>query len=926
KTDTSGTINWKGPNGYNSNLKQPFVKDTGWYYLSITTKGGCKGSDSIHVNSDNMNPDVFVSASDTITCNKQLINISGGSMTPNSIITWMGPSGILGNNLNYMVGDSGDYTIIVEGSNGCLNSAMVKVYKILDTPTLILKNDTLDCIKKSTQLNVSIDTSAKYTWTGPNGFNSNLRNPITSVEGEYQISVISKNGCPNFGIINIIKDTIAPQFTLTTDTLNCIKTFISPNLKGDPNITTYQWTGPNNFNSTIINPQINSPGNYNLIVTNSNGCFSNQNFTIVQDTIKPIVIISADEIVCNKQAFIRVNSITANVPFEWTGPNNFRANTLNAQVTKAGWYIINVIGNNGCVRTDSIEVIQKDQLPDLITHDDTLTCSKNSLDLFADSQTSGVKYEWTGPNNFTSTLKNPKTTVGGIYTIKVIDANGCEVSKQINISQLNSSSIIQLSNIDSLDCKKNMTSLVVNSIQNATQLNWTGPNNFTSTNKNITVNSGGWYIVNFINEFGCLTIDSILIVDYRMLPQVTVSDDSINCIRRSIALTLNTSELNLKYNWSGPNGFMSKLKNPLITTGGTFNVTVTNGFNCELVQVINIKLDTTGPDLNLSADTLTCLRPNVPIKAGTSIQGFNISWTGPNGFTSMFPQAIVGTAGTYICTLTNPRTKCTTTKTIEVLEDTNRIRSSVFDKEDASCGLNNGSINIININGGTPTYLYSIDNGLTYLSQSLFDSLSIGTYNIQIKDRNGCVFGGKVSINSTPGVDIDLTPSIDVNINDLITLNLTIKNSNNSTIFWDPSDQLSCNNCANPILNATKDQTINVIVTDENGCSDQASIIVRVRSDVKIYVPNLISPNGDQINEYFYPSSNVDFLINNMSIFSRWGERIFSRDKFMSNSEKDGWNGTYAGEKVNPGVYIYSITYSDGKDIQTLYGDITVLH
>ncbi len=925
-SDTSGVVNWTGPNGFTSNLKEPFVKDTGWYYLDLVTKDGCKGKDSVFIKGDFVIPDVTVSKEDTINCLKAQVSITGTTSTIGSTLTWIGPNGILGNNNTYSVSDSGIYSLVVEAANGCLNSSMVRIYKILDTPALILMNDTLDCLRKSITLSVRSDPTVKFTWSGPGGFTSNSGSPTVSESGEYQVTATSVNGCQKFGIINIAIDTTPPNISLKIDTITCSRLTITPLLSADPNIISFDWNGPSNYNSKVSNPILSTAGNYSVVVTNSKGCSSAKSFTVFEDRIMPMVSISADNIVCNQQAFIRILNITPNANFQWTGPNNFNSSQSQVQVTIAGWYRIKVTLPNGCETIDSVEVIQKDKLPDLTTKDDSLTCSKLSLNLFADSQTPGVTFEWTGPNNFNSTQKNPTTAIPGIYTVKVKDVNGCEVIKQVVISEFTSKANIVLSNLDSLTCKDNAANISLTADQNASVINWSGPGNFNSNTKNIRVNQGGWYKVRLVNDFGCVSEDSIFINDYRMLPVASVANDSINCGRRNILLSLTTGEPNLSYQWSGPNNFTSSIQNPNVNQGGTYNVTITNSLNCSLVLSLQIKLDTTGPDLSLSADTITCLRPNVPIKAGTSLQGFNIIWSGPNNFTSMFPQAIVKAPGLYTCTLTNPRTKCQTTKFIQVLEDTNRIHKAEIMASDAACGKDNGSINILNILGGSPSYQYSIDNGLNFISQSSFNNLNSGFYRIKIRDKNGCEYSDSIIINQSSGVSINLIPSLTLNLNEQRVLDLVINNASNFTIFWNPSDQLSCSSCEDPIITAVKDQRIMVIVIDENGCSDTSFLDIRVLADDHVYVPNVFSPNGDGVNEYFGPVfSSKDVLVSKFSIFSRWGELIFDKENFIFQSEKDGWNGEFQGRRVNPGVYIYRITYNSGTESKTIYGDITVL-
>jgi len=924
-TDTSGTTRWRGPAGFLSMQHQPTVRDSGWYYVEVTTAGGCKGIDSVYIPSNLALPSLQIDPLDTLSCNRSKVTIHAKSNT-DVRLQWMGPGGFMSVDSIVNVSDSGEYIVIVEGLNGCLQSASVRVTQVLDTPALSLIADTLDCLRQSITFNVNNDDSNTFNWTGPGGFISNQRNPQITVPGEYIVTAVSKHGCARTGIINIAIDTTPPSIQIIADTISCLRRNIQPRLIADADINGYNWSGPGNFSSNLRNPNLNTPGIYILQVTNSHGCINKALLSVFADTLPPSASLSADDITCNKQAFLKIINSIGVSSLRWNGPSGFSSTQAGPQVTVPGWYYLTVISANGCSYTDSVQVIQKDVLPDLTTQDDTLTCANASLSLYADSKTAGVKYQWSGPNNFSSDSARPHITLPGVYTIKVIDPNGCELSKQVNILQFNTKANLILNNTDSLTCKFNQTSIKLTADQNAGKIVWTGPGNFTSNGTDIRVNNGGTYIVQFTNEYGCVTTDSIQIIDYRMLPTVQVADDSINCARRKIKLSLIALDPLLKFSWAGPGGFVSTDRNPDITGGGTYMVTITNAFNCEVIRSLTIKMDTTAPDLSLSADTLTCLRPTVPIKAGTSLQGFNIVWTGPNGYSSMFPQGIVKDAGLYTCTLTNPRSKCQTTATIVVQEDTNRIRSLQLDHADAACGLHNGSIQFVNITGGTPGYLYSIDNGLNFSDQNIFGNLTSGLYNLVVKDRNGCEFRLTQNIVNAPGVDISLPPSIDVQFEDGTPILLTIVSGNASKYFWSPSDQLSCSDCASPQIRANREQLLTVVVTDPNGCTDTASILIRVRTEVKVFVPTVFSPNGDGVNDYFFPKFTIqDVSVERMAVYDRWGEQVFARENFTASSEKDGWDGSARGKPLNPGVHVYLIQYREGQDIKILQGDLTLI-
>jgi gliding motility-associated-like protein len=63
-----------------------------------------------------------------------------------------------------------------------------------------------------------------------------------------------------------------------------------------------------------------------------------------------------------------------------------------------------------------------------------------------------------------------------------------------------------------------------------------------------------------------------------------------------------------------------------------------------------------------------------------------------------------------------------------------------------------------------------------------------------------------------------------------------------------------------------------------------------------------------------------------MEIYDRWGDLVFRKEHFQPNDPQAGWDGTFKGDLLNPGVYVYriEIIYGDGLEDQ-LAGDITLL-
>eukprot|EP00825_Cyclidium_porcatum_P025385 TRINITY_DN27612_c0_g1_i2.p1 TRINITY_DN27612_c0_g1~~TRINITY_DN27612_c0_g1_i2.p1 ORF type:complete len:209 (-),score=29.79 TRINITY_DN27612_c0_g1_i2:85-711(-) len=72
-----------------------------------------------------------------------------------------------------------------------------------------------------------------------------------------------------------------------------------------------------------------------------------------------------------------------------------------------------------------------------------------------------------------------------------------------------------------------------------------------------------------------------------------------------------------------------------------------------------------------------------------------------------------------------------------------------------------------------------------------------------------------------------------------------------------------------------------------------------------IYFPNAFTPVGDGLNDCFSPVYNCEFLNYHFIIFNRWGQQIFE-----TSNPTICWDGKYLNKEVEPGVYVWVVTYS----------------
>ena len=92
-----------------------------------------------------------------------------------------------------------------------------------------------------------------------------------------------------------------------------------------------------------------------------------------------------------------------------------------------------------------------------------------------------------------------------------------------------------------------------------------------------------------------------------------------------------------------------------------------------------------------------------------------------------------------------------------------------------------------------------------------------------------------------------------------------------------------------------------------------------------VHIPNAFTPDGDGVNEVFFPVINdIDLESYQFEIYNRWGEAIF-----VSNTKGEGWLGNVnnGGHYAQNGVYTYKLTLKEEKrnDVRTFTGHVTLI-
>lgn len=136
---------------------------------------------------------------------------------------------------------------------------------------------------------------------------------------------------------------------------------------------------------------------------------------------------------------------------------------------------------------------------------------------------------------------------------------------------------------------------------------------------------------------------------------------------------------------------------------------------------------------------------------------------------------------------------------------------------------------------------------------------------------------------------------------------------------WSPAESLDNPLIAAPVARPRETTTYKVKVRNEHNCESSDSVTVKVTDEQRIIPANIITPDGDGINDT-WRITNIDFYEDaTIRIFNRWGEQVYYKKNYLQD-----WDGKNTnGDALPDGTYYYVITFPDSD--KNYKGAITIL-
>jgi gliding motility-associated-like protein len=827
---------------------------------------------------------------------QSVLTASGGS---SNSYTWSpgGPSG----NATYSVTPSNTTSIIVTGADahGCVNTNTVTVNP---EPVFTMANGGI-CPGAQAVLtpNPSSGSATTYSWVPLNVTTTNTAPSVTvqpASTTNYTVISTNSSGCSYTQTASV-----AVNSTLTinppTNTLVCSGVTNTLTVSG---ASSYSWLAsagtvtpviPGDFSSVSAN----QTGNVTYTVSGTSGsCSTSTTFTIdVAPAFTVTAVASPSASVCPGATLSLSASPAAAYIYTWSDGINDGVSFTPAATHV---YTLTATDANGCTAnaTENVTVYASPT----VTVNSPAVCSGSTTTLTASGATTYTWSATTSGGNTNTTTAMP-TVSPQTYTVMGMDVNGCMSATVTSTVTTNSLPVISV-NANPANATTCAGGSITLSGSGANTYTWSG-----GINDGVSFNpaSSQQYTVNGTDANGCKGT-ATQSVTVNALPTVTVTSSAV-CLGNSTTLQSGGPSV-VTYTWSTAAQTANITVQP--TTAGitTYTIAVTDINNCSNAAVATLTTNPL-PNITINATSTSVCSGSSATLTASSTSTLTYDWNNTGSNTNPIVVSPVNPSNTYTAVGTDAN-NCEASQTVVITVNAAPVSQTI-----------SGNTFVCKGYMASPTVLSAPNPGYWTGPAPSTATVSANSTTANITK------GGVYTLHTVNGCG-DATSTFTVTADSVVagftanptngqtpvtvsyTNTSTAMTGNTLTYLWSFGNGASSGsiNPTEVFTGVGTFQTL-LIATDNNSCKDTASIYITV-SDVPtvIVIPNVFSPNGDNINDQFFIKGTG---ISNLEcrVYDRWGLLLHQwegLDGYWDGRAKNGSNCT-------DGTYFYLITYSDNQ-------------
>jgi gliding motility-associated-like protein len=612
--------------------------------------------------------------------------------------------------------------------------------------------------------------------------------------------------CGNQGVLGeaidyCIRINATPVINLGPSVTQCGGTHILN--AGNPG-STYIWSD-SSTNQTLT---ARTSGNYAVTVTTPAGCSAS---AAVDIYIKAVPVVNLGPDVTQCAGIVTLDAGNPGDTYSWSTT----ATSQTIQVNSTNNYRVTVTSPvTGCSASDNVNVTFN-PLPVINLGLNVIQCGGTHT---IDAGNPGSGYLWsTGSTNQTLVVSQT-----GIYRVTVTNGFGCSAAGSVSVT-IKPVPVVNLGP-DVTQCGP----VLLDAGNPGDTYSWSVGGPATQT---IFAGSTGSYAVTVTDPNGGCTAADTINVTIKTVPVVNLGPNRTQCAG---SVTLNALNPGAAFVWSDA----STAQTLVVSTSGTYSVTVTNGVGCSAASSVNVYIKPV-PVVNLGTDVTQC-GGSVILDAGDP--GFTYHWF-DNSTTQTYTASVTGT---YSVTVTDTASGCTGADQINII--INPIPIVNLGPDTTQCG------GTIVLDAGNPGLFYLWSDGETIQQITV---TATGIYRVTVTTNAGCTASSSttVTINPIPVVTLTL-PSTDI----CYTAGLIILQGGSpagGTYFVDDTAMV----VFDPVEEGIGTHPVMYVYTSPFGCTDSAGGSLTVRPQpfiVTALAPDIcISSTPLDLNDYFTPKNGV---------------------------------------------------------------------
>ena len=803
----------------------------GIHYVTITDANGCIKIDSIEV----VQPDELLSnlsVAQAISCFGSCdgivsATISGGTQ-PYSFLWSNGDNSNMADSLCV-----GWIYLTISDSRGCTKVDSLELTQP-DSISLMVNTTPVSCSGNcsGTAFVLVSGGFAPYSFL----WSANAGNQTTQIAdslcaGIYFVTVTDANGCSKVAQATIIDtsnlkiDTLLLQHPLCFGQCNGI---ITVGGTGGYPPYTYTWDNglPSQPNQTNL-----CAGSYSVTITDDSLCqrwttIELQNPPVLQDSINILQAILCNSN-CNGSIAVFPYGGTSPYSFSWDDPLFSSNDTL--QWLCANMYHVTITDANGCIQTDSVELVDPPVLSDSLYIVQPISCYQQcngKADVVVQGGTPPYTFAW---SNGDLGQNADSICVGWIY-VTVTDANLCQIVDSIEFTQPDSISIAFATTAASCGGNNGTATAIVSGGTAPYTYQWdaNAHNQTTDIADSLSVNI---YFITVTDANGCQSIANVSIIDTSNLSLTITNIQNITCAGScdgSATASVTGGYAPYSYLWSTNPAQIDSIATNLCV--GTYTVTVVDDSLCSRVGMVDI----TDVDILRVNDSIVpiscpglCDASIILIPTGGTPPYVSYVWSIP-GETDSVASGLC--PGTYYYTVTDAN-NCIVNDSVSIVDPgtmtvTINILQPILCHNDC-----NGSIGVT-VTGALGPYTYQWSNGLT---DSLLVNLCADVYEVTVTGIGGCTSTASVILNNPDSLELIFTNILQVACGGNCSGRVTALVSGGTppySYLWDAN----AGNATTPTIDTLCANIYFITITDNNGCSLTSMFEITDTSHLELHI------------------------------------------------------------------------------------------